>query len=143
MKKNKLFAFIALLCLTLMAFVGCGKETSGTAKAIVAEQTETTLVIKVETVSGEVTLVEVMSGLKQAEVISYTISSGMVTEINGKANAADYSSCWMLYTSDSELANAQWGTYVYNGETLGSAIVGADTLTVTAGAYYVWYYQSF
>jgi hypothetical protein len=109
----------------------------------VVEATADMLVIQVEEVEGEATLLSVMQTLQEEEKLSFEIVSGMITGINGKSNAADYSSCWMLYTSDAELANSEWGTISYAGQTLGSAIVGADTLTVAAGAYYIWSYQSF
>jgi hypothetical protein len=49
----------------------------------------------------------------------------------------------MLYTSDTEMSSAKWGTIEYDGKTLASAIVGADTLTVVSGAVYIWEYQTF
>jgi Ca2+-transporting ATPase len=66
-----------------------------------------------------------------------------VNEMNGKKNAADFSSCWMLFTSDAEMANTEWGTVEYEGETLGSAILGAESLVVEKGEIYLWVYQSF
>ena len=55
----------------------------------------------------------------------------------------DFSHCWMLYTSDGEMSNAAWGEIEYNGEKLGSAVLGADALPVLEGQVYVWYYQAF
>jgi hypothetical protein len=75
--------------------------------------------------------------------LTYEISGGMVTSIEGKANAADFSACWMLYTSDVEMSNAEWGTITVGEKTLGSAIVGAEALPIVAGELYVWSYQSF
>ena len=133
-----LFAVVA----SVSTLVGCQKD-EGNAKAVVVECTADMLVIQVEDVEGEVVLLSVMQTLQEEEKLSFEIVGGMITEINGKANAVDYSSCWMLYTSDAELDNTEWGTLQYQGQTIGSAIVGADSLPVVAGAYYVWSYQSF
>ena len=84
-----------------------------------------------------------MEMLREDGKIEFAISGGMVTEINGKANTADFSSCWMLYTSDAELSNTEWGTVSYEENSYGSAIVGAEALPVVNGEIYVWAYQSF
>ena len=65
----------------------------------------------------------------------------MITSLNGKANTAN--SFWMLYTTDGEMANSEWGTIAFEGLVLGSAVLGAEALTVAVGEYYVWSYQSF
>ena len=67
----------------------------------------------------------------------------MVSSVEGKENAADGSACWMLYTSDAEMSNKEWGTITYEGNTYGSAILGAESLQVSAGQYYVWSYDAF
>ena len=50
---------------------------------------------------------------------------------------------WNKLKVSEEMANTAWGTYEYNGETLGSAIVGAEALPVVDGEVYIWVYQSF
>lgn len=75
--------------------------------------------------------------------ISFTFVGGMLTELNGKKNTADFSFCWMLYTSDEEMSNSGWGTIVYEESVLGSAVVGAESLPVEIGCLYVWEYQGF
>jgi len=94
-------------------------------------------------VNGEETLLQTMQDLQEKQELTFEESAGMVTSINGKANTLDYSGCWMLYTTDDEMSNTEWGTIEYNGETLGSAIVGANSLFVVEGETYVWSYQSF
>lgn len=89
------------------------------------------------------TLMDVMDDAKVCAKLTYESAGGMVTSIEGKANAADFSSCWMLYTSDTEMANKQWGEITVEDKTLGSAIVGAESLTVLEGETYVWEYQTF
>ena len=82
-----------------------------------------------------------MDGLCENGKLSYSLSSGMVVEINGKANTTN--TYWMLYTNDTENSNKQWGTYEYNKDTYGSAICGASELIVKNGYTYVWVYQKF
>ena len=143
--KRKLNIIFSLLLNSILIFcflIACEKQ-KGTATAIVEQTTETMLVIKINEAEENTTLLSVMETLRTKKKLSFETVSGMVNSINGKANTADYSSCWMLYTSDSEMANTEWGTIEYNGNTYGSAILGAETLTVIANAYYIWIYQSF
>ncbi len=87
------------------------------------------------------TLLAVMEDMKDEQSFTYKVESGMVTEICGRANGIN--SYWMLYTSDAELSNSVWGTYEYSGQALGSAILGAEALTVISGGVYIWSYQAF
>ena len=97
--------------------------------------------IKVEKAEDNAMLIEVMEYLQEENALAFEVSGGMVTSINQKANGAN--EFWMLYTSDTEMANTAWGTYEYEGQTLGSAIVGAEALPVVDGGIYIWAYQGF
>ena len=88
-------------------------------------------------------LIDYMNELKDDGKIDFTVEYGMVSSINGVENAADYSSCWMLYTSDAEMSNNAWGTVEYGGTEYGSAILGAESLEIKAGEIYIWAYVSF
>ena len=101
------------------------------------------MVIKVDKIQGEPTLFDAMTWLQEQGQLSFTITEGMITGINGKNNPADYSACWMVYTSDEDLSNTSWGTFEYQGAILGSAAAGANELPVSVGEYYVWNYQNF
>lgn len=90
-----------------------------------------------EPVATGTTLVEYMD----LQGIDYEISDGMITELDGTKNSTK--SFWMLYTTDEANANTAWGTYEYNGATLGSAVLGAGELLVAQGETYVWVYQTF
>ncbi|MBO5334837.1 MAG: hypothetical protein J6A87_02550 [Clostridia bacterium] len=128
----------------LFVFAACG--TSNGAGKTVANviKEENMVIITIEEVDGEPTLLDVMNDLKDGGKLTFTVlADGMVASIEGKENAADWSAVWMLYTSDSEMVNAEWGTVEYNGESYGSAVVGANALGVLAGERYIWYYQSF
>lgn len=154
---KKLFALmVTLACLfTANALTACNKaptpSTSVTPSlpsvapvpvAEVLEKTDTTLVISINEVSGETTLLSVMKTLKEAGAITYeTDATNMILSINGKT--PDTGSYWMLYTSDEEMANTSWGTIAYNGQTYGSAILGAESLPVASNAIYVWKILSF
>lgn len=91
----------------------------------------------------DMTLMDYMSKLKEKGKLEFAISDGMITSINGIENPADYSSCWMLYTSDADNANASWGTVEYEGKEYGSAISGAETLKIKQDQLYIWVYKSF
>lgn len=145
---KKLMAFVLTLVCTLM-FAACDLSLLtglfGTGKSVAeVAKTENMVVITVNEAEDGVTLLSVMESLQAEGKLTYTYGvDGMVTAIEGKENAADWSACWMLYTSDAELANTDWGTVEYNGETCGSAIVGAGALEVIEGGIYIWSYQSF
>ncbi len=87
------------------------------------------------------TLSEFMEVLSDDNKLTFEIGNGMVTSINGKANANN--SYWMLYTDDVENSNSAWGTVEHEGKTYSSAALGATELVVKDGATYVWVYQSF
>lgn len=91
----------------------------------------------------DMTLMDYMTKLKEKGDLEFSISDGMITSINGIDNPADYSSCWMLYTSDADNANAAWGTVEYEGKEYGSAISGAEALKLKADQLYIWVYKSF
>ena len=124
----------ALAMFALLAFAGCAP------KGQVTEGEDTVVITASEADAGK-TLLALMEELRAAGELTFTLSDGMVTSINGISQTA--SSYWMLYTSDAENANTQWGTVEYEGETLGSAIYGAGELTLKADCIYLWAFESF
>lgn len=136
--KRKFLSALFVLFLTC-CLVACNGLFGTAGDCAVEFSSETRVVISVQTDGGSV--LSCME--KLGEELVYETSDGMVTSINGKANAADFSACWMLYTSDIEQANASWGTVEYDGKTLGSAMLGAELLEVKAGEIYLWEYVSF
>ena len=139
MFKRKILSVLLIVLATFCLF-SCG---GGTVECSILETNENRVVISVIDTDGKATVTNCMEYLKGNTDFSYKISGGMVTEINGKANTADFSGCWLLYTSDTDMANAEWGTIEYNGETLGSAILGAESLIVEKDEIYVWEYVTF
>ena len=140
-KMNSIVTLFLIFALSLCTLVACNQQ--GSAKAEILSKTDTMVVIKVNETEGFATLLDAMTYLKDEGALNFEISGGMVTEIEGKANPADWSACWMLYTSDEELSNTEWGTIEYESTMYASAIVGAESLTVSAGEYYIWAYVSF
>ena len=133
---------LLLMVVGLFVFTGCPAKDPVASATVACE--ETMVVITITEEEGSPTLLQVMEFLREEGKLSFTADvSGMVTSIEGKQNAADWSSCWMLYTSDEVNANTQWGTIEYNGKTYGSAMLGADALCVEVGDVYVWSYQAF
>lgn len=161
MKMRLLSLILAVLvCVSMTALTSCGEEKKADDTTVedVVETTaaeETTdpatdeevenVVITVsseeyELAEGE-TLADYMTAMKEDGKLDFAIDSGFVTSINGVENPADFSHCWMLYTSDADMASTEWGTTEYEGEELGSAVVGAGELTVVDGATYVWVFE--
>lgn len=134
-----LLAVLLLACAMLLP--GCQSEP------LVIKDSDTYIVIKTteKSLAGkeDMLLIDYMNQLVQEGELTCTIKDGMITSINGIENPADFSSCWMLYTSDEENANAAWGVVEYNGVQYGSAISGAETLKIKPDQLYIWVFKSF
>ena len=141
--KNKMQKVLSILLVVMIlaGLTACKKET------LVIKDSDTYIVVKTTTQAmdgaTDMTLMDYMSKLKDKGELEFTISDGMITSINGIDNPADYSSCWMLYTSDADNANAAWGTVEYEGKEYGSAISGAETLKIKPDQLYIWVFKSF
>ena len=123
-----------LLLFTLSSsLIACKKEVEITDEAVIIR-------VDISKVEEGATLKDYMDYLNREGKLSYEASSGMVLSINGKSgNASTY---WMLYTSDTQNSNAQWGSCVYEGETYYSASLGFEQLVVKDGELYIWTLQS-
>ena len=138
------FVFSCVAFSGCMLFTRFGPDPEPSEVVYTVTKTERRVEIYIEELNKEnLMLIDVMEWAKEMGELVYEISGGMVTSIEGLANTPDFQSCWMLYTSDEEMANAEWGTIMVGEETLGSAIVGAETLPVMAGEKYVWDYFTF
>lgn len=132
--KRKFVSLVSLVlaAFALLALAGC-HTSSVTA--------DVDVVIRATAEQDGMTLLAVMEELQEEGELSFTVSDGMITELNGTKQTP--SSYWMLYTNDQENANEQWGTHEYEGEVLGSATLGAGELAVKAGCVYLWSFESF
>ena len=144
MKKTnlkKLLSFLLAMVLLAGILTGCREEP------LVIKDSDTYIVIRTteEALEGktDLLLIDYMQTLKEKEGLEFAISDGMITSINGIDNPVDYSSCWMLYTSDEECSNAAWGTIEYEGKLYGSAISGAETLKIKPDQLYIWVFKAF
>ena len=139
--KKLMSVLLALLLVSTMFLTACRNEP------LVIKDSDTYIVVKTtQEAIGDKTdmlLIDYMQTLKDKGELEFEIENGMITSINGIANPADYSSCWMLYTSDEDNSNAGWGTVEYQGKEYGSAISGAETLKIKADQLYIWVYKSF
>ena len=136
MKLRSLLSLVLLLCIVSTLFVGClGQEP------VVIKDSDTFIVITAD--SDAASLLDYMSKLKDKGELEYTVENGMITSVNGIANPADFSSCWMIYTSDSEYSSEMFGTVEYNGKIYNSAVTGADLLPIKQGETYIWVFKSF
>ena len=143
MKKRFNVLFSTVLSLVLLTLVGCFAKKD----PMVIKESDTYIVITVSSEQMELTatttLVEYMNALKADGELDFEMENGMVSSVNGIKNPADWSSCWMLYTSDGDNANTAWGQVEYKGEVYGSAVLGAESLTVKESCLYIWIYQAF
>ena len=134
---TKALSLLLALILVALTLGACGSEP------VVIQDSETCIVIKAPADAEEMLLIDYMNALKADGELTFEIQNGMVSSIGGIANAADYSQCWMLYTSDADNANSAWGTVEYEGVEYGSAVVGAESLTIKPGCLYIWVFMSF
>ncbi len=145
--KRKAYSFITfiLVLATFFCLTACGGKGKVDVSKITldanAEEGYVAILVGEESVEEGTTLLTVMKSLQKAKRLTFSLSSGMVTELEGRANAE--SAYWLLYTSDGAMANAAWGSYSYGERTLDSAILGAGSLLVKEGELYVWSYQAF
>ena len=141
MKKTKRLVSILLAALLLLSMTACHKEP------LVIKDSETCIVVKTtqEAIGDnqDMVLIDYMQTLKEKGELEFAVENGMILSINGIDNPADYSSCWMLYTSDAENANTAWGTVEYEGKEYGSAVSGAEVLKIKPDQLYIWVFQSF
>ena len=135
LKSASSLALVIALLIGTLALSSCQKEP------LVIYDSDTTIVIRCEESDGNTALIDYMDELKTNGELEFTVENGMITSINGIENPADYSSCWMLYTSDGEMANSAWGTVLYNGEEYGSATLGAEALKIKEGCLYIWVFK--
>ena len=125
----------------MVSLTSCKKEV------LVIKDSDEFIVIKAteKSIEGknDMMLIDYMQMLKDNGDFEYIIDNGMITSINGIENAADYSKCWMLYTSDNENSAAMYGTVEYEGVEYASAMLGAEALQVKAGEVYIWVLVTF
>ena len=123
-----------------------GSAPANVEEKLVVKVSDSCIVIKTteDSLNGktDMLLIDYMIQRKEKGELEFSISNGMVNSINGVENPADYSSCWMLYTSDEDNANAAWGIVEYKGKEYGSAISGAEALTIKPDQLYIWVYKS-
>ncbi len=133
MKKRLMLILLCIATVLSVCLFGCNSgKVDATAERVA---------ITVKTDDKDETLLEYMEDLQEDGKLTYTVDKGMITKLNGVSNTTN---CyWMLYTSDTANANTAWGTCEYNGETLGSSTLGAESLIVKDGCVYVWVYTKF
>ena len=127
---------MAVFLLTLLCLLLGGACNQATAKAAVLAAEEERIVISIDETHGEVTLVQVLNNLQADGKITFEISNGMITSINGKQNrteSANSGYSWMIYTSNTQLSYAEYGSKTYGDVVCYSAAFGADGLKVAQG----------
>ncbi len=138
----KKFLAIVPAAAAVLALAALGACSRGTASEYTAEvSSEDLVVFTAPEVSADMSVKDYFDGLVEEGLLTYTISGGMVTSINGVSNPADYSYCWMFYSDLTELdgviyGNAEWGAYEYGGKTLASCAYGIEEMPVVEGYTY-------
>jgi hypothetical protein len=148
MKTTKKILSCLLAALILAGILtGCQGAPLVSSEPLVIKDSDTYIVIKTTKEAmgdkEDMLLIEYMEKLKEKGELEFKVADGMITSINGIDNPTDWSSCWMLYTSDETLSNASWGTVEYEGKQYGSAVSGAETLTIKPDQLYIWVFKSF
>ena len=142
MKKFKALCFTMILAiLSLFVLASCDSCDDESAQVTLVEKSQKLVVLKTTEVEGNFTLEEALDQLDDQGKIDVEEENGMIVSIDGVANDASKSAYWMIYTSDTNMANAEWGTIDYDGNTYGSAAMGAETLKVVDGGLYIIAYQ--
>ena len=138
MKKFLSLVLALTLAFTIAVLTACKKEP------LVIKESDTYVVINVETDKTDLTLASYMASLSEYKDM-FVINNGMVVSINGIENASDWSACWMIYTDDyrEDFSNSAWGTIVYKEKTYNSAAFGAESQIVKDGCTYIFVYQTF
>ncbi len=132
---KKIWSLFSALVL-LLVVMSCGQG-----EAVKIDGDYVILTPDEEDVASEMTLQDYMQLLAERGELTFVMESGMIMSINGVDCATgEY---WMLYTDDTAYANTGWGECEYEGKNYGSAIIGAETLPITAGCTYIWYLQVF
>ena len=144
--KRKSVALLLALLTGAFGFSACNKDTDGNWSYQITKSVsgDTVLVeIRIDEKGEDAFLLDVMNKAKEEGELTFELSGGMLVSMEGYANDADFNPCWMLYTSDEELSNTEWGTVIMGERTLGSAILGAEALPIEEGESYVWSYVHF
>ena len=138
MKKFLSLVLALTLALSVAVLTACQKDP------LVIKESDTYVVIKVETDKTDLTLASYMASLDEYKDM-FVIKNGMVVSINGIENATDWLACWMIYTDDyrEEFSNSAWGTIVYKDKTYNSTAFGAESQIVKDGCSYIFVYQTF
>lgn len=137
MKLLKKICLILCVALAVSAFAGCNRNNVVSEEDMVIMEVNDEVMEITETTA----LLDYMNALSDAGELTFTISDGMITSVNGKENSMN--SYWMIYTDDAENGNESWGTITYKEKVYLSATLGAGELVIKDGCTYILAYQSF
>ena len=135
MKRFKVIISVMMAAFALCCLFAACHDDDGTVEPVVITASDESFVYE------DKTLLDYMNYLQGKNELAFTVNDGMVTSINGISNTSN--SYWMLYTSDTDNANSDWGTYNDGGAIYGSATLGAAALVIKENCIYAWVYQTF
>lgn len=135
---KKLLVITTTLVVIAAFFTACNKPVVQTDTEVVITVTDSVM----KDIEGKY-LVDYLDALVEKEKLTYEATSGMIITINGtEAKAAD-NKYWLIYTSDADYSNSDWGTYEYDSVTYNSATKGIAELPLKADAVYIFVISQF
>lgn len=133
----------AAICFCLIAiapvFASCAQQPAnngGTGNVVAVENGFVFVASQdVMEITATTTLEQYMQAMQTNGGITYTAESGMIVSVNG-FSPSQQNEYWFIYTSLDDYSNVEWGTYEYEGDTLGSATLGFGALPCVEGETY-------
>lgn len=148
-KTSSLFTHLLTVIVLLFSFVACDKER-GNVSANVVDATETLVVIKIDEVDGDVSVLDVLKVLEKKNALTFDSKEGAfgayIVSVNGKTEISGLTEgySWMVYTSDRTdgVANTEGEPLVVDGINYYSTLVGVSSISVKEGEYYLLSFES-
>lgn len=128
---------------------GCNKENVPTVEPdYTVEKNESTLLVVKANETKMISFFDVLKELAEDKTITLDWSDSeygaYINSINGTVPDATKNEYWALYTTlvtvegdETVYSTSEWGSYDYNGTVCGMANVGASSLPMAEGCYYV------
>lgn len=145
-RKKWLAVLLAVVSMAVCALLfGCNQKTCA---YTVEKNEETLLVVKADETKTDVSLFDVLKELAEGKEIELTYSESeygaYITSVNGTVPDAAKGEYWMLYTTLTTIegdemiySSSEYGSYDLSGTVCGMANVGASSLPMVDGCYYV------
>lgn len=143
-KTSSLFTLLLAVIVLFFSFVACDKER-GNVSANVVDATETLVVIKIDEVDGDVSVLDVLKVLEKENALTFDSKEGAfgayIVSVNGKTEISGLTEgySWLVYTSDRTdgVANTEGAPLIWNEQEYYLTVFGISSTQVRAGEYYL------